>query len=294
MIFIRVAKSAGFCFGVKRSIAIARKARKDLALPVYTNGDLIHNPSMIAKLGREGISVLTSSEPVPTIVSRSHGTGQREEAELRKQSQYYVDATCPYVKRIHSRIEKEERREILIIGKKSHPEVQVFLDRGKEIQAILETEEDIINLSRDPRKKQLSYLVLVQTTYSLQKYKAMIDCLTALQFDILAENTICESVCKRQKETEAIAKMVDYMIVLGGKKSSNTRELFHLAQKHCSQVFYWEEPTEIDTLNLEMEPEKPIYLGITAGASTPTGHITETISYLKQKYGSERITILSE
>lgn len=294
MIFLRAAQSAGFCFGVKRSIAMARKARKDSALPVYTNGDLIHNPSMIATLREEGISILDGLHKVSTIVSRSHGTGMAEEVRLRGQSRQYIDATCPYVKRIHAKIEKEKERAILIIGKKKHPEVQAFLDRGKEISAVLETEEDIISLSKDPKKRNLSYLVLVQTTYSPAKYQEMIGCLKALQFDFLAENTICDSVFQRQKETEAIAQKADYMIVLGGKNSSNTRELFHLAKRHCQQVFYWEEPVEVQDLELELESKEEIYIGITAGASTPTEHITETISYLQQRYGMENVVVLQK
>lgn len=292
MIFLRVAKSAGFCFGVKRSITMARKARTDFALPVYTNGDLIHNPSMIAKLKEEGISVLDSSDNVPIIVSRSHGTGMTEEVSLRNKSRQYIDATCPYVKRIHAKIEKEKERAILIIGKKNHPEVQAFLDRGKEVLAVLETEEDIIQFSKDLKNRDLPYLVLVQTTFSPVKYQQMISSLEALQFNILAENTICDSVLQRQKETEAIAQKVDYMIVLGGKNSSNTRELFHLAKKYCRQVFYWEEPREVQDLGLEIKSKEEIYVGITAGASTPPEHIVETISCFRHRYEAENIVIL--
>ena len=270
---INIAKSAGFCFGVKRAVDTVYKesSKKN----VYTFGPIIHNDEVVADLERQGVHVINDSEDFKslsegTIIIRSHGVSKAIYDEILNAGLDLVDATCPFVRKIHKIVEREsgDGRVIIIIGNNHHPEVEGIMGWCQTHPIVIENREQAEGVELDADAK---ISIVSQTTFNYNKFQDLVEIISEKGYDINVFNTICNATEERQTETRELAKKSDAMIVIGGRHSSNTQKLFEISKKECSNTFY------IQTKNdLNMEDFSNIgMLGITAGASTPNNIIKE-------------------
>ncbi len=270
---INIAKSAGFCFGVRRAVDTVYKesGKKN----VYTYGPIIHNDEVVADLERQGVGVIYDSREFRslgegTIIIRSHGVPKAIYDEIAEAGLDLVDATCPFVRKIHRIVERESRegRVVIIVGNNHHPEVEGIMGWCQTRPIVIENREQAEAIAVDADTK-LS--IVSQTTFNYNKFQYLVEIISEKGYDINVFNTICNATEERQKETRELAMRSDAMIVIGGRHSSNTQKLFEISKKECSNTFY------IQTKNdLNMEDFHNIgILGITAGASTPNNIIKE-------------------
>ena len=282
---IRLAKTAGFCFGVSRAVQKVYEEAAKASGPVYTYGPVIHNEEVVRDLEEKGVKVLHSEEELldlqeGTVIIRSHGVGKRiYDICAGKDRVRLVDATCPFVGKIHDIIRKEsaEGRKILIIGDALHPEVQGIRGWSMENTDIAASWEDVLKLGISSGDK-LS--VVAQTTYNSKKFIEVIDKLKKLVYDIRCFNTICNATQERQTEARHIASEADAMIVIGGKSSSNTRKLVEICREECDNVFFIQTAEDLKPLTLTSFDR----IGITAGASTPQIIIEEVQNIVRSEF----------
>ena len=271
---VTLAKSAGFCPGVKRAVDIVYE-QSETHSPVYTYGPIIHNDEVVQELGEKGVQTIDSLDEMDTVepgimIIRSHGVTWEEEETIRKKGFEVVDATCPFVKKIHRLVKEHEENgeQIVIIGDENHPEVRGIMGWCKNHCTVLDCGEKAENLKLDCSRK---VCIVSQTTFNYKKFKEIVEILDKKGYDILALNTICNATEERQTESRELAKQSDAMIVIGGRHSSNTQKLYEICKKECENTYY------IQTLvDLDLEKFKSFRnVGITAGASTPNKIIKE-------------------
>ncbi len=270
---IKVAKHCGFCYGVKRAVALAQRAAAD-HLQGATLGPLIHNPQLIADLARKGIACKDSLDDFQTgetVIFRSHGVGPAVYAEAEERGLQIVDATCPNVRLAQKKAAEAAADGYfpVIVGEKNHPEVKSILKWAGKNAICVECIKDISNVPQQER-----YGVIIQTTFELQKFN---DILQAMQEqrpgEYRVERTICLATAERQQAAVELADESDAVVVIGGRNSANTRHLFELVQKHCPKVYHIETAGELRS-GMFAGCNK---IGITAGASTPDRLIKEAI-----------------
>ena len=272
---VTVAKTAGFCFGVKRAVEKVYEQIGKTEKPIYTYGPIIHNEQVVGDLQEKGVEVIDTLEELKTIrdavvVIRSHGVGKDVYDILKENGVEIVDATCPYVKKIHRIVEKQtaEGRRVLIVGSEDHPEVQGIKGWGNERTKVIENMDDFRRLEL-PEDEKLC--IVSQTTLNYKKFQDLVEKISKTRYDITVLNTICNATQERQVEAMRIASQVDVMLVIGGKHSSNTQKLYDICRKECKNTYY------IQTLG-DFNPEcisSVRSVGITAGASTPNNIIEE-------------------
>ena len=274
-----LAKTAGFCFGVKRAVdTVYKEARKE---NVYTYGPIIHNEQVVSDLEKKGVSVLRTKEELEhlekgTVIIRSHGVAKEIYDLIEKKGLTLVDATCPFVKKIHKVVQKasEEGKEIIIVGSAEHPEVE-------GIRGWCNGKVEIIANMEDVKEMTLSgpACLVSQTTFNYKKFKDLVEIISQKGYDIEVCNTICNATEERQMEAKSIAANVDAMIVIGDKHSSNSQKLFEISNKECKNTFF------VQTLkDLDLKPFESIgKVGITAGASTPQKIIKEVHASMTEK-----------
>ncbi len=268
-----LAKNAGFCFGVKRAVEAAEKNKDNR---IVTLGPLIHNKDVVQSLENKGVCCVESLgdvKPGETVVIRSHGATPEVYSELKSKDIGYIDATCPFVKRIHERVIKarEEGKAVVIVGEAGHPEVDGILGWAGERAYVVYKEEDLAALP------DISDCVVVaQTTITHDKWQRILSALEKKVRSITPFMSICSATQQRQDEAKQIAQQADVMIVVGGRQSSNTRKLFELCQTYCKNVYHIEHKSE---LSLEKMRFGDI-IGIVAGASTPDTMIREVFDYM--------------
>ena len=272
---VTVAKTAGFCFGVKRAVEKVYEQIGKTEKPMYTYGPIIHNEQVVGDLQEKGVEVIDTLEELKTIrdavvVIRSHGVGKDVYDILKENGVEIVDATCPYVKKIHRIVEKQtaEGRRVLIVGSEDHPEVQGIKGWGDERTKVIENMDDFRRLEL-PEDEKLC--IVSQTTFNYKKFQDLVEKISKTRYDITVLNTICNATQERQVEAMRIASQVDVMLVIGGKHSSNTQKLYDICRKECKNTYY------IQTLG-DFNPEcisSVRSVGITAGASTPNNIIEE-------------------
>ncbi len=280
-----VAKTAGFCFGVERAVnKVYEQIDRQDGRPIYTYGPIIHNEEVVKDLEKKGVRVIETEEELRrlkdgVVIIRSHGVG-KPVYELLEQNQIeIVDATCPFVKKIH-RIVKEENekgRRVIIIGNEKHPEVEGIKGWANPDTIVVESEEQIDKLSLEAGEK-LS--IVSQTTFNYNKFQDLVEKFLKKGYDISVLNTICNATQERQSEARRIASEVDAMIVIGGKSSSNTQKLYEICRRECENTYY------IQTFD-DLEPESVSSVrsvGITAGASTPKNIIKEVHTNVRIKF----------
>ena len=272
---ITVAKSAGFCFGVQRAVDSVYKELEENSGKIYTFGPIIHNEQVVEDLNKRGIEVIDTVEQLKkikegTVVIRSHGVAKEIYDILEQQKLKMVDATCPFVKKIHNIVldESNNGKTIIIIGNDNHPEVEGIKGWVNGEVIVINKEEQIEKLSLPEQTKAC---IVSQTTFNHNKFKYLVEIIRKKGYDITVVNTICNATHVRQVEAQKISSKVDGMIVSGGKNSSNTQKLYDICRNECENTFYVQ---TVKDLNLhELISLKSI--GITAGASTPKNIIEE-------------------
>ena len=277
-----VAKSAGFCFGVER--AVARVYEQIQAVkegkaqgPIYTYGPIIHNEEVVRDLEEKDVQVLDTEEDLEnlpegqgTVIIRSHGVSRHVYDILNSRGVNVVDATCPFVKKIHKIVDEHSRagEAVIIIGSPVHPEVEGIRGWGNGDTVVVENEADAEDYNLPEGKK---LCIVSQTTFNYNKFKELVEILEKKSYDVSVLNTICNATKERQTEAQSIAETVDAMIVIGDKHSSNTQKLFEICRKACNNTYYIQ---TLDDLNMnQLKSVKTV--GITAGASTPKNIIEE-------------------
>jgi 4-hydroxy-3-methylbut-2-enyl diphosphate reductase len=273
---VRLANTAGFCFGVKRAVeTVYEQVEKHEGKPIYTYGPIIHNQEVIKDMKEKGVSVIDSEEELKklssgVVIIRSHGVPKRIYELLEEQGLECVDATCPFVKKIHRIVEEESKKgkHIVIIGDANHPEVQGIKGWSEKEVTIIKTEEEARAFSVDPK---MDICVVSQTTFNYNKFKYLVEIISEKHYNVNVLNTICSATKERQTEAERIAKEVDVMIVIGDKHSSNTQKLFEICHSACANTYYIQTLDDLDLNQLQSVQT----VGITAGASTPNNIIEE-------------------
>ncbi len=280
------AKSAGFCFGVKRAVEKVYeqigKGRK-----IYTFGPIIHNEEVVRDLEARGVSVIEGIEELKAldegmVVIRSHGVSKEVYDLLEKKGLECVDSTCPFVKRIHDIVEKEsgQGKKIVIIGNPGHPEVEGIKGWSSgevEIIESIEQAERFTNEEKNLAVKEEKICIVSQTTFNYNKFKELVEIFQKKGYSISVVNTICNATEERQTEAKEIAALVDVMIVIGGAHSSNSRKLYEICKEECENTYFIQ---TLDDLRLEL-PKAASPVGITAGASTPNNIIEEVQNYVR-------------
>ncbi|MBE5935677.1 MAG: 4-hydroxy-3-methylbut-2-enyl diphosphate reductase [Lachnospiraceae bacterium] len=275
---VRLAEKAGFCFGVKRAVdMVYSECEQDTQ--VYTYGSIIHNEEVVKDLEDKGVIVINTKEELKTIESgtviiRSHGVEKEVYDIFEGKDVKLVDATCPFVKKIHGIVRDNslDNRDIVIVGNSSHPEVQGIkgwcLSKTHIIEDIIDVNDLEINNDR--------ICVVSQTTFNHKKYGEIIEAIYSRfnKSDIIDVNTICNATEERQKETVKLAKESDVMIVIGGKNSSNTQKLYAICSEECNNTFYIQKSSDLKLDEIDSEAK----VGITAGASTPNTIIKEVFN----------------
>lgn len=271
-----LAESAGFCFGVKRAVELVYKEAEKQDVPVYTFGPIIHNEEVVEDLEQKGVHAVKDMEelkklPKGIVVVRSHGVSKEVKERIEELGFQIVDATCPFVLKIHKIVEEYSKKgyHILIIGNNSHPEVEGIKGWSlKDRTTVLQTREEAENFTVSGSEK---VCIVSQTTFNYNKFQELVEIIHKKGYDILVLNTICNATEVRQKEAAKIAGKVDAMIVIGGRQSSNTQKLFEICKNECENTYY------IQTLDdLDIKKFRSIdNVGITAGASTPNKIIEE-------------------
>ena len=276
---INIAKSAGFCFGVKRAVDTVYKesSKKN----VYTFGPIIHNDEVVADLERQGVHVINDSEDFKslsegTIIIRSHGVSKAIYDEILNAGLDLVDATCPFVRKIHKIVEREsgDGRVIIIIGNNHHPEVEGIMGWCHTHPIVIENREQAEGIELDADTK---ISIVSQTTFNYNKFQELVEIFEKKGYDISVVNTICNATEERQTEAKEIAAKVDAMIIIGGRHSSNTRKLYEICSRECADTYFIQ---TLDDLHLDL-PKSVRLVGITAGASTPNKIIEEVQNYVR-------------
>lgn len=274
-----LAKTAGFCFGVKRAVdTVYKEAGKK---NVYTYGPIIHNSEVVNDLKKKGVEVINSREELEaleegTVIIRSHGVAREIYDLIHEKGLELVDATCPFVRKIHKIVEKagNDGDQVIIVGSEQHPEVQGI--KGwctGEVHIISDAEQfEGIDLNKPTT-------LVSQTTFNYKKFKDIVDILSKKSYDIDVMNTICNATEERQTEAGTIARQSDAMLVIGGKHSSNTQKLYEICRKECENTYFIQTLDDLDLKQLQSFRS----VGITAGASTPNNIIKEVQSYVRNE-----------
>lgn len=282
-----LAEHAGFCFGVQRAVDTVYEQienRKKDAAPIYTYGPIIHNEEVVNDLQKMGVRVLSdlseaenlSEGEKGTVVIRSHGVARAVCESLERQGHTLVDATCPFVKRIHNIVERESTagKSIVIVGNAGHPEVEGIRGWSRTKTYIIGSLEEAEKFIPEEGE---ALCVVSQTTFNYKKFQDVVEIFLKKGYNVSVVNTVCNATEVRQTEARELAARVDVMIVIGGNHSSNTRKLYEICRQECEATYHIR---TLDDLHLQL-PETVRLVGITAGASTPNNIIEEVQNYVR-------------
>lgn len=279
---IRVAESAGFCFGVERAVdAVVSLLEKNQT--VCTLGPIIHNPQMVGKLTCRGVRIVESPEEAPkdaTLVIRSHGVGQDVMARIRQQPLHVFDATCPFVSKIHCIVEEHSRRGAvtLIAGDACHPEIVGIRGHCCGQSYTFSSPEELLSLADNTVfPVDASFIMVSQTTFNHKIWDTCVKIAKNLYTNLTVFDTICNATAKRQMEAVDLARISDRMVIVGGRHSSNTAKLRDVCSAICPTFLI----ETADELSREML-EGARMIGVTAGASTPADIIKEVLSTMSE------------
>ncbi|MBQ6319901.1 MAG: 4-hydroxy-3-methylbut-2-enyl diphosphate reductase [Lachnospiraceae bacterium] len=279
---IIVAKSAGFCFGVQRAVDTVY-SEIEKGERIYTFGPIIHNAEVVSDLEKRGVRVVEDLDTIKeldkgTVIIRSHGVSKEISDALNSSKLKVVDTTCPFVKKIHNIVERDSRlgKRIVVIGSRNHPEVMGIIGwcAPGNPAVVIETKDEANDFSAD---SECGITVVSQTTFTLAKFKELVEILRKKGYNVDVVNTICNATAQRQEEAQKIASEVDMMIVIGDSKSSNTQKLYEICSRECSNTLYVQTKDDLKT-----HPSGSLQrVGITAGASTPKKIIEEVQNYVR-------------
>ncbi len=273
---IYIAKESGFCFGVSKAIDMAYCEKQKIDMPLYTFGPLIHNNQVINKLSKSEIIPIDDLKGLnsgDTVLIRSHGVAKDVYEYAKSLNLKVVDATCPYVKKVHNIVKKhcKEGNLIIIVGDENHPEIIGVKGWCLDYSTIINHPDDIDNIQFDGK-----IIVVAQTTLKYDLYKSILSKINDRFEDVLVYNTICSATSERQNSTAELSENVEYMIIIGGKHSSNTKKLFEISKINCPNSVHIETKDDL----VMKEVRKYDKIGITAGASTPDWIINEVVDKL--------------
>ena len=274
---VELAKTAGFCFGVKRAVdTVYQQIEQYRGEKIFTYGPIIHNEEVIKDLRSHGVEVLNDEEELKTadadvVVIRSHGVAKYIYDILEERGITCVDATCPFVKKIHKIVAEKsaEGSYIVIVGNGEHPEVQGIRGWAGEQVTVVQTPEDAERFELPDKDQKVC--IVAQTTFNYNKFQELVEIISKKRYDIVVLNTICNATKERQTEARQIAARVDAMVVIGDKRSSNTQKLFEICKEECLNTYYIQTLDDLDINQLRSVES----VGITAGASTPNKIIEE-------------------
>ncbi len=278
---IKVAQSAGFCFGVKIAVDSAVEAGKKYG-KAYTNGPIIHNKQVVQFLEKLNVKELQSYSQLQsgdTVLIRSHGVPPKTERMLYEKGVNVIDATCPFVKKVHEKVRQlvEEGYFVIIIGEEGHPEVIGILGHLEESGGkgvVVENMEDLIR--KMPKRKKVG--VVAQTTQNEEFFEEAVGYIASNVEELKVFNTICDATSVRQEEVKKLAKEVDVMIIIGGKHSGNTRRLAQISKTINPETYHVEKAEELDKKWFEGKKR----IGVSAGASTPDWIINEVVQKIEE------------
>ncbi len=279
-----VAEHAGFCFGVTKAVETVYDQIKQGKTNIYTFGPIIHNETVVGDLEKKGVKVIEDPDELSgikegTIIIRSHGVTREVHEKLMETGLEIIDATCPFVKRIHRIVEEESAKgkSIVVVGSASHPEVQGIVSYASGPVYVIESPEKAEEFDGD---RNCEYVMVSQTTFNMNKFKETIEIFNNYGYNINIVNTICNATDERQTEAEEIASKADVMIVIGGAHSSNSRKLYEICSQRCENTYFIQ---TLDDLHLEIPPSAEL-IGITAGASTPKNIIEEVQKHVRTNF----------
>lgn len=264
---IEIASEAGACYGVERALRMVEDAAKTSTVPVHTLGPLIHNPRVVDDLAAKGVTVVASPEESSgdTLLLRTHGVTPEEERRARELCHDVLDATCPFVKKVHlaaSRLYREGYQ-VVVVGEAGHPEVEATLPHSPGAVVVGDASE----VAKLPVCKKIG--VVVQTTQSRSNLEHVVSALLGRAEEVRVVNTICDATSGHQGACAELAARADVMIVIGGRISANTKRLAEIAAELCPRTYHIEGADELDPSWLVGAG----LIGITAGASTPASQI---------------------
>ena len=285
---IKLGKTAGFCYGVKRAIEGAEnEIKQNMSKDIYCLGEIVHNKQVVENLEKQGIKFIEEiSEAKDMAIIRAHGIPKEVEEEAKKRKIMLKDYTCPNVLKIHEIADEYAKNGyfVFLCGSKKHPENIGTISHCKDNSCIIENESEVINALEAIKKTNVKKLLVIsQTTYSLEKFNIIEEIIKnelPKDVELVIRNTICKATEIRQKETEEMAKDVDCMIVIGGKNSSNTKKLYEIAKSNCSKAILIENYKELE---IEKIPDDA-RVGIMAGASTPQESIENVIEKIIKQF----------
>ncbi|MGN0447151.1 MAG: bifunctional 4-hydroxy-3-methylbut-2-enyl diphosphate reductase/30S ribosomal protein S1 [Acutalibacteraceae bacterium] len=288
--FVEVAKTAGFCFGVDRAVTMLYK-KLDEGKKVCTLGPIIHNPQVIEELTEKGVTVIDDPSQCPEdaeIVIRAHGVTKEVIDYIEKEGIKYSDATCPYVIKIHKIIQKNSTEDnvVLIAGDEKHPEVCGFRSHCKGQSFVFKNENELSEILKNNDNFSNKEIIFVaQTTFSVKEWKKCKKILEKVCTNELLFDTICRATQNRQNEAELLSKNSDVMIVIGGRFSSNTVKLKNVCECNC-KTYLIERPEELYEIDFKGYEK----IGISAGASTPARIIKEVEVIMTENFNDTKIT----
>lgn len=278
-----IGKLAGFCPGVENTIRKAKEMLENKDI-IYCLGEIVHNKQVIEELENRGMITVENLEEIPEnskVIFRAHGEPEYKYEIAKNRSLEVYDFTCGNVTAIHKKVQKEKDDSfIIILGKKKHPEVLGTKGFAGENSYVIETEDDILDAYMEYEKTEIGRVyVVAQTTISSRYFDVLAEEIknNFIEADVVIDKTICNATEIRQKETKEMSKKFETMIIIGGKNSSNTKELAKIAEESCNNVYLIETVKEIK--NIDFSGIQGV--GIMAGASTPKESIKEVEEYLK-------------
>lgn len=278
---IRLAKTAGFCFGVARAVEAVEKMLRE-GEKVCTLGPLIHNPTFVSELEARGARVIENINDAredETVVIRSHGVPRVIIDELTEKNSKFYDATCPFVRKIHKIVSNSTIKcdIIIVIGDAEHPEVVGIVGHSIVPAYVAGSAEELSELLSSEPLAGKKALLVSQTTFRVDEWKKCVAVAERLCPDCSVYDTICRATMERQDEAERLSRECDLMIVIGGKNSSNTTKLCRICSAHA-KTFHIEQANEIP----QPELKQAACVGVTAGASTPGCIIKEVLTNMSE------------
>ena len=281
---IIIGKSSGFCAGVKNAITKTEEELKKNKQQIDCLGELVHNRQVIDRLEKEGLNIINNiDEAKNEVIIRAHGISKEIYEKARQKGIKLIDLTCPKVLKIHEIIDEYSKKEyfIILIGIKEHPEVIGSISFASDNSILVTEKQEIEQAIKQIEKTQLKKILIVaQTTFNLRKFEEIsqeIKDMLNNEYIVEIKNTICPATKIRQEETDEISKKVEYMIIVGGKNSSNTKKLYDISIKNCPNAICIETVNDIDITEIK----KFNKIGIMAGASTPNESVEEIVKALK-------------
>jgi len=277
---IIIAEKAGYCFGIENAMKMVADTLKESHEKIYTLGPISHNTQVTENLEVQGVTILKDEDVADIekgcIILRSHGVGKKIIEIIQRKGLPMVNATCPYVRAVQKKVEShyEDGYQIVIIGNKNHPEVIGANGWCNESALIINDINHLDNIEIYDR-----ICIVAQTTIIESRFKEICDAISSRVNEVVIFNTICSATAERQAAAAKTAKVVEYMIVIGGYHSSNTQKLFDICKSHCENTCHIETIRDLDLTEV-MKYRK---IGITAGASTPDWIVKEVLEGMEEQ-----------